>query len=124
MDIPRAVREEMNALSKEVFGVPSKWQKLLRKGTMQLQTKEIEEEVPGKEGEAPTKKKVTVAKLNEHGQKYSVQKYYTIDEIKKIMLDAKAAMDAAKAAQAERKKQQELEQQHVHEQAAGTVLKG
>lgn len=123
MDIPRELREEMNALSKEVFGVPSKWQKLLRKGTMNLITKEITEIIPGEEGKEPTTKKSTVAKLNEHGQKVSVQKYYTVDDIKKIMLDAKAAMDAARAAQEERRKQQELEKS-VHEQASGTVLKG
>lgn len=123
MDIPRELREEMNALSKEVFGVPSKWQKLLRKGTMNLQTKEITEVVPGEEGKEPTTKKSTVAKLNEHGAKYSVQKYYTVEEIKKIMLDAKAAMQAARDAQEARKKQLELERS-VHEQASGTVLKG
>lgn len=128
MDIPRQTREELNALSKEVFGVPSRWQKLLRNGSKYLVTKKTTEEVPGKDGEAPTTKEIEVPVLTEYGAKQYRQKYYTVDDIRTLLLEAKAKMDEMRATvkkqqeeQAALKAKQELEDK-IKEDAQGSAL--
>ena len=90
MNIPRALREELNALSKEVFGVPSKWQKILKDGTTSVLTRRTTETVPGKDGEPATTRPVDVPILTEHGAKQLVTKHYTVDEIHVMLLGYKA----------------------------------
>lgn len=92
MNIERKVREEFNALSKEVFGVSSKWQNFY-KGVDELVTKTVIEEIPPeKEGDAPTTKEVKVPVLRDGGKQYK-RRYYTIDEIRNILVGAKAQRD-------------------------------
>lgn len=69
--------QEMNILSKEVYGTSSKWQKLMRKGVKQVWERDREVVVPTANGQFRTK----VFK----DQKYTV-KYYTFEEVKEEML--------------------------------------
>lgn len=127
MDISREFRMELNALSKEVFGVSSRWQTILKKGTSQLVTKKVIETVPGKEGEEPTTKEVDQAVLTPHGAKVFVQKYPTLEELHETMLNYKIQLDAIKAQmkkQEEEKIAKEAEEkaiQTVKEAAQGTA---
>lgn len=115
MDIPRELRMELNALSKEVFGTPSRWQKLLSKGTDQLLTKKVTETIPGKEGEESTTKESEVPILTKSRHKQFFRKYYTLDEVHQMLLTYKQQLDNMKA---EMKKQQdEKEAKEAQEKA-------
>ena len=116
MNITRAEREELNALSKEVFGVSSKWQKFF-KGVSELYTKTVKEVVPGDKGAPDTTKEVTVPVLLDGAKQYKT-KAYSVDECRTLLLQAIAQRDAYLA---EMKKQQELAEiaKKVQEQAAG-----
>lgn len=116
-DIPRKDREELNALSKEIFGVSSKWQKFAR-GISELVTKTVKEVVPGDKGAPDTERNVTVPVLTLEGAKQYKIKVYSVEEIREMLLKYKvqrdqiiAEMNAAEAL----KKAQET----VQKQAAG-----
>lgn len=124
MDISRKVREEFNAISKEVFGVSSRWQQFY-KGVDELVTKTVKEEVPpAKEGDEVTFKEVKVPVLLD-GAKQFKRKYYTEDEIRTLLLGAKTQKDAIlaqmKAAEDKRRADAELKQtqEEVQRLAAG-----
>lgn len=86
----RQTREELNALSKEVFGSSSRWQKLLTDGYSELVTEEVPETIPSEvEGEEPKTTMVRRPVLNAAGQKQSVTKRHTEDSIREYMLDLK-----------------------------------
>lgn len=104
----RQTREEMNALSKEVFGASSRWQKLLTKGYPKLLTEEVEETVPAeKEGEEPKVIKVQKPVLRADGAKQSVQAYHTVESVKEMMLALKVKRDEFLAMIAQQQKEQE-----------------
>ena len=117
MDIPYELRKEMDALSKEIFGVSSRWQKILKTGNKQLLTKTVKEVVPATDGQEATTKDVEVPVLTDHGFKQSIIKNYTLDEVHQMLLLAKAQVDAFRAAQ----KQQEEEK--VKAEAEHNALK-
>lgn len=79
-------RQELNQLSKEVFGTSSKWQKLVNNGFAE---------------DASTSKDVMIPKANGKVVKKtfvdrkSVTKRYTVEEIRKIMTDVLEAKKAA-----------------------------
>lgn len=129
MDIPRELRNELNALSKEVFGVSSRWQSLLKKGTSQLITRKTTEVIPGKEGEEPTTKEVEVPVLTPYGAKQFTQKYYTVDEVHQVLLDFKAQLDTIKAQMKQQqeekiaKEAQEKALKEVQEAANGSAVR-
>lgn len=93
MDIPRELRNELNALSKEVFGVSSKWQTFLKKGTSQLVTKKSTETIPGKDGAEDTIREIDVPVLTPYGAKQFVQKYHSVDEMRALLLSYKKQME-------------------------------
>lgn len=72
----RKVREELNELSKKVFGASSRWQKIVDKGVLEPmeRTREAMIMVNG----VPEKKTFTDRK--------SVKKHYTVDEVRNLML--------------------------------------
>ncbi len=70
-------RQELNKLSKQVFGASSKWQKMVTKGFGESFEREREVMVPTRTG--VTKKVFTDRK--------KVIKHYSVEEIKKFMLD-------------------------------------
>jgi hypothetical protein len=117
MDIKRKEREELNALSQEVFGVATRWQKMFR-GVPELITKTVTETVPGDKGAPETTKEVVVADLDEKGAKRYKTRTYSVEECKKLLLDAKRQRDEYLA---KMKAQQELAdlQKKIQEQAAG-----
>lgn len=119
MNITRAEREELNALSKEVFNVSSKWQKFF-KGVPELVTKTITETVPGDNGAPDTTREVVVPVLLDGAKQYRV-KAYSAEECKKLLLDAKRQRDEYLA---KLKEQQQLAEiaKKVQEQAAGKTL--
>lgn len=107
MNIDFATRKQLDALSKEVFGSSSRWQKLIDKGYTDLITEEVEEEVPSEvEGEAPTKKTVTKPVLKNGAQQF-ITKYYTIDSAREYMIAQKAVLDNIKAQIAKHRADQE-----------------
>lgn len=116
MDIPRTVRKELDALSKEVFGASSRWKRFVE-GVMEPLTKTIVEVVPGENG-APDTTKETKVLDTIRGVKQSVIKRYTLEETKKILLGMKAQKDAYIA---KMKEQEELKkvQERIQDQAAG-----
>lgn len=115
-DITRKEREELNVLSKEVFGVSSRWQKFF-KGVPELVTKTVTETVPGDKGAPDTTREVVVPVLLNGAKQYRVRAY-SAEECKKLLLDAKRQRDEYIAKLKAQKEQQELEKK-IHEQATG-----
>lgn len=73
----RQQREELNRLSKEVFGTSSKWQKLVNDGFAEPFERNREVLIPTKKG---IEKKVFT-------DKKSVIRHYTVEEVHTIMKD-------------------------------------
>jgi len=126
-------RQELNALSKEVFGSSSKWQKLVTKGYSELITEEVEEYVPGETdkdgvvGEGSTRKVQIPVKLP-NGAHQSVWKYHTPESVKTHMVERKrqleelrALVEKMKAEEKAKKDQEELTKQ-VQAEASGSAL--
>lgn len=124
--LSREEREELKALSKEVFGVSSKYQRFLD-GVQQVVTEEIEEEVPGDDGAEPTTRKVTVPKIRD-GKKSMVLKKYTVEETKELLLKFKAQRDQliadhqAKQAEDKAKAEAAALQKKVQDELAGSSI--
>lgn len=96
--VDRKTRLELNALSKDVFGVSSKWQKLVEKGYLEEVTEEVTETVPAeKEGDAPTTKTVRVPVLTASGGKQSVLKRYTVDSVREFLLERQKSLNILRA---------------------------
>lgn len=127
MDIPRSTREELGTLSKEIFGSTSRWQKILDKGTLELVTETVTEEVPGENGAEPTKKETQVPVLM-NGTKQFTVKRYTLDTLKGYLLELKAKREAFLAMikkQEEEKKAQEEKakfEKKIQETFGGSAL--
>lgn len=126
MNITRVERLEMNELSKEVFGVSSRWQKFLN-GVLEPVTRTVNETVPGVDGAEPTTKEAQVPVLVGK-TKVSKMRYYSVEEIKTKMLEfkaKKAEIDAiVKQQQAEQKAKQEQEdlQKKIQEDLSGSAV--
>ena len=76
MNLTYAERQELNALSKEAFGVSSRWQKLVNKGVHEPHERDREVLIPTRKG---IEKKVVTDRKNIH-------KSYTVEEVKALML--------------------------------------
>src|SRR5579859_7420625 len=114
MQVSRQVKEELNALSKEVFGSTSRWQKLINNGHPELITEEVTEFVPGPTDDDPgMERKVQVPVKNPNGTYRSTLKRYTVESVREYMLERKKQLDEIKARikqhQEEQKAKQELE---------------
>lgn len=117
----RKTREELNALSKEVFGVPSKWQKFL-KGVPEPVTKMVTERVKDKDGkETEVTRQVYETYGKKHQKKVFIKKYYTIEEIKNLMVAIKNSKEEALKKQKETEEQQKLNAE-VQNVAGGSSL--
>jgi hypothetical protein len=121
MYIDKELREEMKALSKELLGTSSKWEKIVRDGILVPRTKMEKIIVPGKDGQPDTENEIKVLALNEQKQKVYDTKYLTaeelLDELRKIKSE-KTKMEE------ERKRQQELakRQKDIQDIAGGTAV--
>jgi hypothetical protein len=120
MFIDRKIREELNALSKEIFRVSSKWQSLLEHGENILVTETKTETVPGENGAPDTTEEVQVPVLK-NGMKQYTHVTYTLEEVHQRLLKIKKNRDEyiAKIREAQAKK--ELEKR-VNDEAQGRVV--
>jgi hypothetical protein len=73
----RTLREELNLLSKQVFGTTSKWQKLVNDGVKEPYQRERKVMVPTPTG---LREKTFVDKKD-------LIRRYSVEEVKKLMLD-------------------------------------
>jgi hypothetical protein len=120
MFIEKETREELNKLSKEVFGVSSKWQGLLEHGVKELVTETKTETIPGENGKPDETREIRVP-IKKNGVPQYAIKRYNLDEVRELMLNAKKSRDEY----IERmKKAQELAQieKKVNEVAQGRVV--
>jgi hypothetical protein len=74
----RKTREELNRLSKEVFGTSSRWKKIVDKGTVEPLERDRKVIVPKANGQL-------VEKV--FTDKKGVTKYMTVEEVLKLMLE-------------------------------------
>jgi hypothetical protein len=81
----RKTREELNDLSKRVWGSSSRWKKLVEKGFIEFFERDREVMVPGATG---VKKKVFT-------DRKGVPRRYTIEEVRKVMMDLLEAQKPA-----------------------------
>lgn len=111
MSESREEREELKALSTEIFGVPSRYRKLY--ATQELITHKVAEVVPGENGEPDTTKLVEVPELK-NGVKQYKSKYRNTEEVLQLLREFKAKRDAF-LAEMEKKKAEERVKKEVEE---------
>jgi hypothetical protein len=70
-------RQELNTLSRECFGVSSRWQKLVNSGVLEPYERERDVMVPRANGEIVKKT---------FKDKKSVVRHYTVEEVKSLMV--------------------------------------
>lgn len=121
----REQREQMKALSLEIFGKSSRYQKMFQYDD--VLTHEVDETVPGENGEPDTTKKVRVPLLF-NGSKQSRRKYRTVEQVIQLLTEFKAKreefiakMNQQKAEDAA-KKEAELAAKKVQEELGGSAL--
>ena len=73
----RELRDELNRMSKEVFGTSSRWQKIYNSGVAQPVERDREVMVPTRNG----------IEKRTFTDKKSVVQRYTVDEVRKLMED-------------------------------------
>jgi hypothetical protein len=128
MEIARSIRQELNALSKDVLGTSSRWQKLVNKGYTELVTEEVEETVPAeKEGEQPTTKRVQAPVLSPTGARQYVVKYHTVESVQQLLLEQKAQLDNIRAMikkqneEVKAKQEAEATAKQLHQELSGSA---
>lgn len=128
-DLTREEKNELNVLSKDVYGASSRWQKLINKGYTKLLTEETTEYVPNEdESKEGTTRKVQIPVKRADGALQSVQTYHTVDSIKTEMIDRKAKLDEIRAIikkqqdDARAKKEQERLAKKINEELQGSAL--
>lgn len=82
MFLPRETRDKMNTLSKEVWGVQSRWMGYLENGIIQPSTEMT---------------KANFRKKKHSHPKSSKHLYYTVDSLYELILQLKKQMDESKA---------------------------
>ncbi|CAM6004863.1 unnamed protein product [Sphagnum balticum] len=122
-------RSELNALSKEVFGASSRWQKLVNNGYPKMYTEKVTEYVPGeKEGDEGKTQEKEVPLKNPNGTYMFYVTRHTVETVKEYMLQRKEQLDMIKAAikkqqdEAKAKKEQEQLALKVNEELQGSAL--
>jgi hypothetical protein len=130
MQISYTDRKELDTLSKNVFGVSSRWQKLIEKGHPELVVEDKTETVPpAKEGDEPTTRVVKVPVLSKTGAKQYTIKRYTLETVKDHMLECEKQLavirEQIKKMEEEKKNQEENEKriEGIHELLAGSARK-
>lgn len=106
MNVDRETKEQLNALSKEVFGSASRWVKLVEKGYQKLVTEEVEETIPADEnGENGGVNVVQKPVLTGSGGKQFTTERHTVDSVRTLMQNLKKQRDDYFAAVAKAKVQ-------------------
>jgi hypothetical protein len=124
-------REQLNALSKEVYGASSRWCKLVDDGRLEVQTEEVTEVVPSeKEGEPDTTRQVKIP-LRYHGNPKTLiraKRRLSLAEVEAEMVERKRQLDEFKAAIAKaqedqrKAKEQEQLEKNVAQHLTGSAL--
>lgn len=126
MQYSREVINEMNALSKEVFGSTSKWKKMVEKGVAEL-IEEDTKKLTMKDGkEVVETVKTPLMHVGSSGGELhkSVLKRYTLEEAKEFMLlvkDRRAQVQAA-IKRIEEQQKAEAAAKAEAEKASGTAV--
>ena len=121
----RAVREQLKALSMEIFGKSSRYQKLFEYD--QVKTHKIKETVPGENGAPDTEVEKEVPLLY-NGSKQSTRRYRSVEEVLQLLLDFKAKRDEYIAQmkkqqeEAKAKADAEAQSKKVQEELGGSAL--
>lgn len=124
-DVSREQREQLKALSLEIFGKTSRYQKLYEYDEVKTQT--VTETVPGENGQPDTTKETNVPVLF-NGSKQMTRRFRTTEEVLELMLNFKAKreefMAQMKAQQEEAKAKTDAETQakKIQEQLGGSAL--
>lgn len=128
MNLTRNERKELDALSKEVFGSSSRWQKLCTHGYDEIVTEKVTETVPAtEEGKEPTTNTVDKPVQVGNNAYKAVTKFHTVESVKEYMLEQKKRLDSIremiKKQQEEEKARKEAEHraQLVHEATSGSA---
>lgn len=128
MSLNRTQREELKALSKEVFGASSRYSKLINQGYSELVTEEISEIVPGEDGKPDTERMVQVPVKRADGALQYIHKYHTEESVMEYMKQCKVTLDnfkaqmAKKAADEQAKKAQEEANKKAQEELSGSAV--
>ena len=121
MQIDRKTKEELNQLSKEVFGSTSKWKKMVELGVgepVQEDTTKLTM-VDGKE----VKETVKTPVLHKDAIPLSRLKRYTVNEVREFMLTVKDRQDQVRAAIKRIEEQQKAQAaKATAEAASGTAV--
>lgn len=126
-DATREQRDQMKALSQEIFGASSKWQKLYKYDAALTLTKT--ETVPGVDGAPDTTKEVEVPLYVEGTKvKQFERKYRTTQEVLDLLLSFKAKRDEYLAnmkklqAEALAKRKADEERKKLEQELSGSAL--
>lgn len=128
MSVDRELRNELDTLSKQVFGVSSKWKKLVESGVTEMITEEKTEMVPGENGAEPTEQKLQVPVKAPNGAIQYRVKRFTVEGILEFMRERKKLIDQInemnrknrEAAEAKQKQEQLAKQ--VHADLSGSAV--
>lgn len=124
----REQREQLKALSTELFNVSSKWKKFYDNGSQELLTKTVVETIPGKDGEPDTQKETQVPVLSANGKQQFKQVYYTPETLIAKLTKMKDIRDQFLAQMKEQqqkaaaKKEEEAKLKQIQEDLTGSAL--
>jgi hypothetical protein len=114
----RETINELNQLSKEVFGSTSRWRKLVEEGEQRLVTEQITQFDPEANNGEGEEKKVTIASLHHSTNGGKLYKHYlhryTTETVKELMIAVKAKREEFMV----QLKQQQIDQQAAKEATA------
>ena len=119
---PRETINELNALSKTVFGSSSKWRKMVEKGVREL-VQEDSKRLTIKDGKEATETVKTTVLYKDHIPLNTLNRY-TVESVRKFMLtvlDRRAQMQEAIKRLDEQKKAEDAAKEAAR-QASGTAV--
>ena len=128
MNLTKELKEELKALSKEVFGSSGRYEKILKNGMPELITTTKVETVPGENGAEATTKEVKIPVLTKQGTRQFAIKYYEPEELKTHMLEAKQKIDDFKVQMQKMQEEQQKRQEEqklinkINEEAKGSAI--
>ena len=129
MQLDSQTREELEALSKEVFGTTSRYQTLMTKGESLPVTFTVTELVPGVDGAEDTTREVEVNETVPGSKVLRLKHvYHTVESVRKRMLDIKSKQDQYRALVAQMEANKKAEQdkakrlQDVQGQLGGSAI--
>lgn len=127
--LPRAVINELNELSRDVFGASSRWRKMIYPGVAEIVMEDVKELVPRNDDSGESDEQdVQVPVKRRDGAMISVIKHHTADSIRDYMINRKAELDNLRAnmealqVEAKVKKEQEELEKKVHADLVGSAV--